>query len=139
MNGSRGASVKENLSWGFLCGSVVAALLSLFIIVFRGDGTALKEVGLTLPQALAIYWGGALLGGLILGACRPILDRLFGKVIAGVLGIFPMAVLYQWTTTPAPLWELLGTSAAIATFIGPIYAICWHFYEKSESKSSGKQ
>ena len=64
-----------NVRWGARAGLLYAAFLSAFVLIayLITGGQSIASVGLSLPVVLLFYAAAGLLGGVVLGLCRPLL------------------------------------------------------------------
>jgi hypothetical protein len=116
-------SLMENLRWGVFRGAGVAALFTVFVLILAAipSSTAFERAGVTLGQTICIYWFGAGAGGLILGACRPLLQFAIGKFITGILIMYPIIVSIELATESGPIGGIMRRAVPWAIVWGVLY------------------
>ncbi len=77
---------------GLILGLSLASVLSAWVTLVRlVAGTApFTRAETTYPALLGLYYGGGLLGGLLIGLAWPLRKWLLGSAVLGVFGIFPL-------------------------------------------------
>jgi MFS family permease len=57
------------------------------------DPSQVERMGMSLPQAIATYWAGAVLGGVLVGILLPMARWRVGAFVLGTLGTLPFFML----------------------------------------------
>jgi hypothetical protein len=131
--GSEGRpSLKADVRWGLALGVTTALVLSAWAFLVTGlpDDRALAALEVSLAQVIGVYCLSGVIGGAMLGVCRPLLRNFGGRVVVGFLVFVPVAFLYELTTSSQPLRERLLESLQVSAFLGPVYGLLWHLYER---------
>ena len=117
------SSLMENLRWGVFRAAGIAALFSVYVLILAviPSSTAFERAGVTLGQTICIYWFGAGAGGLILGACRPLLQLVIGKFITGILIMYPIIVSIELATDNGPIDGIMRRAVPWAIVFGVLY------------------
>lgn len=119
--------LRWGLGWGLAMATVYSAW-ALVVVGMRGGAPAAKP-GISVGQVVGGYCAGAVLGGLLLGACRPLTrSREGAKVVGALVGAATYCALavglYGWSRATLALGACIGAPFG---FIAGL-----HFYEKAE-------
>lgn len=113
-NGEQRSSIARNLRWGLGWGLVGAALLAGFVLIqFLVGGLRNQELGIA--AILLTYAITGLIGGLILGALRPIAGRRSGAVAIAFLIAIPFAITLRFAKWGFGPWTRTDTIAVLLT------------------------
>jgi hypothetical protein len=127
--------LRENLAWAVKWGVGMAAGLSILALIIAAitwttSGGTIRGMNV-LPFALATYWIGGLVGGVILGIMRPLTAWPLGAMFVGVLIGFCLysacaATLYlsgdpEFSDMTLGLGLLVGLMCAV--MVGPVVAL----------------
>ena len=116
----------ENLKRGVTWGAYFALAYSLIagmIAVYRGSAP-FESAGTTLPKVLAVYWGGGLLTGVVLGVLWPPGRSKAGAAVLGAVASIPVSCAVLLATEPPSSWarEFL-TYIVIGLALGPLFGL----------------
>jgi hypothetical protein len=84
---ARRGSVSSDLRWGLKWGLLFAAIVALWplALLVIGAVTTFRANGVTFVAVLGLYLSSGVLGGALLGLCRPMLRSQIGAAVVGVL------------------------------------------------------
>jgi hypothetical protein len=80
-------AVLVGLGYALVYSLIAAALFKL------KDPAQVERMGMTLPQAIATYWAGAVLGGVLVGILLPMARWGVGAFVLGTLATLPFFML----------------------------------------------
>ncbi len=105
--------------------SILAALQSTQV-----SGRAfLDRFGLRLWEVIAVYFGGAVTAGLVVGVLKPLARSLPGAMVVGVIAVYPAILALSPVGLPDAAWRERATaSLVLASMLGPAYA--WALWER---------
>ena len=90
--------------WGLALGGAYAALAAAVFVL--GAGSWSGHPGRDLPLVLALYLGGGVAGGAVVGLLWPLAaDSVLGEGVVGAVAIFPLiACVLVWEHGWFPAW-----------------------------------
>ena len=97
-----GLRLAKNLAIGLGFGALVASGFSLYATGLRliaGPAPFLRN-GTTYHGLVAVYFGGFLIGGLLVGLFLPFRKYLLGRMWLGMLGVFPVYLAVNKESLP---------------------------------------
>ena len=100
------ASLRRNVLLGLGLGAFVAAGFSLWVTVIRlAAGPApFVQNGTTYHGLVTVYFGGFLLGGLLIGLLMPLNKFLPGRIVLGIIAVFPVYLAVNMENKPVHEW-----------------------------------
>lgn len=107
---------RRDMVWGVLFGLAMAGYYSLIaIVIYTFAGSAPFEANnASLGEALAAYWVGGLLGGVIFGLIKPLARNAFGAVVVGIVVATPASVAVVLAVDGKDvIWEAVVIMAVI--------------------------
>lgn len=130
--------LKRDWRWGARTGLIFGTLYSLYALLLyaiRGD-RPFAENGTTLARAIAAYYAGGLVGGVVLGVLRPIAITLGGAIVIGVVAFLAImagagmaAFGPPWRWGVAEVVTLLITASIFGVTFG---AYGWHRFVRPD-------
>lgn len=111
MNGRRRSNPFLGIVAGFLAAAITSAVAALEYIV-SGPGVFTSH-GLSFLSAIAIYWAGGIVGGLLFGLLLPIATWRWGAAVLGMISMTPLFVLDSLTIGAFDLFSVLFCAAVI--------------------------
>lgn len=105
---------------GIVLGLALAAYYSIIaIIIFALGGSAPFEANNTsLTEALATYWLGGLLGGIVFGVIKPLARNRLGAVVVGIVVAAPACAAISYAVDGKVSWDAVAFMAVIFGTIG---------------------
>ena len=113
------------MRWGARAGLLYATFLSAFVLIayLTTGGQSIASVGLSLPVVLLFYAAAGLLGGVVLGLCRPLLRAIGGAMLSGFLVLLPAAAMIVLLLRPEWSIQRMATGTVLfAACAGPLWA-----------------
>lgn len=107
---------KSHLAWGVSWGIVFAAIYIAFALAvwLVCGGQCFTEKGVRPPAVIIAYGFAGILGGIVLGAARPLFHSLLGRAIGGVIVAFlPMVAIVSAMAGPIWRWDQLDWETVI--------------------------
>ena len=120
-------TVLDNVAWGARRGLFYATVLSAWVVVvyFASGPGPFTKLNTTLAGTVALYFGGGLAGGLIVGILRPFIRNEIAAAVVGVVAAFPVCVGIKYIVEPGP-WGPVGIIIVTCmplfygTILGPV-------------------
>lgn len=119
-----------NLKWGVGYGLIFAVLFSLIVIVqylLAGPGVAASR-GIPVVAAIGAYFGGGIIGGVLLGLLRPLTRWRLGSAVVGIITCLPLSVAFALAFEGRPSnWsvEMVAAGIIVAVLIGGMSGYQW--------------
>jgi hypothetical protein len=84
----------QDLGWGIFWGLAFALILTIVLVVlYAVNGAELFEShDTTFAGVVAVYFGGGLVGGAVVGLLRPLTHWRWGAAVVGVLAAMPIGL-----------------------------------------------
>lgn len=118
--------IREDLKRGVKWGAYFAFVYSLIagvIALTRGNVPFEKE-GTTLPKVLAVYWGGGLVAGVLIGLLWRVRGSNVGAALVGAVASVPVSCAVLLATEPPAAWGQEFTTYLVAGLvIGPLFGL----------------
>src|SRR6266566_284579 len=131
------ASLRRNVLLGLGLGAFFAAGFSLWASMIRlAAGPApFARNGTTYHGVLRGYFGGFLLGGLLIGLLMPLSKFVVGRMLLGAIGVFPVYLAINMESKPIHEWfasDNLLLAAFLSVVVGGSVGIwsSWDDYKK---------
>jgi len=126
-SGSRKTAVLRAVRTALGCAAVLSAFVTLQSALTHGR--ALERYGLRLWEVIALYFGGAVVAGLVVGLLKPLTRTLLGAMIVGVVAVYPALLALSPIGLPDRPWTARFTgSLLLASVMGPVYA--WALWQR---------
>lgn len=137
----KGVEYMKNVRWGLMWGTYLAFALSLYAAAAYAlvgpDAAAKEQIGL--EGVVSVYVAGGMLGGVIIGVCRPLLRWRLGATMGGALAAIPAFVGFGVAKDGSPMqWNSATWGSVIipASLLGAFVAnLIWH----SAAQRRGRQ
>ena len=130
-------SLAENIEWGLWYGVAMAcaySAIAILLFLIRGPRAFIHN-GISLVSTIAVYLIGGILGGLMLGALRPLTRYFLGVLLVAIPVSAPLfgGILVATKGVPWQWSEKTWITFVIATcFFGPFFGfISWRQNRKS--------
>lgn len=120
---------KANVRWGLIWGLAFGVFYTLIVTVLtllRGLGP-LERMGFSLQGAIAVYLGGGLFGGLVVGVLRPVTVWRAGAIGVGLLVFVPLmyAIMSMMVSSGERDIALIGAVALGSIFGAYFGSFLW--------------
>ena len=117
--------IRTALRWAFLYAGVYSAIV-IFLALVRG-AAPFEALGTSLPGVLAVYWGGAVVVGLIVGTLLPLARATtWGAVVVGGIAGVPIGCAVTLVTMPHAQWaENVTVGAGSGALLGVLFALAF--------------
>ena len=117
-----------NVIWGIRWGMVLAAVAAFFALLtyLTGGSSEFHTRNTTLLRVLGGYVLAGVTGGALFGMFRPVVDHLWGAILAGIGVAFPIAfalTLMFGATDGGITGQDFGIMTFIALIGGPIWGL----------------
>lgn len=111
---------------GAFAGLVMALPLSFIaVVIYAARPATAARVGVTLFQALVVYFGAGVIGGAVVGCLLPLGRSRWGAGVLGFAAVYPLCLGFAlplvWQTLGIRFG--LGLAAIVALILGPGIAI----------------
>lgn len=105
----------RDLGWGLRWGlSAAIGLCGVAVLIYLLFGSQpFERIDTTLIGTFAFYLAGGLVGGIVLGVCRPWVHTPLGAAVVGVLVAFPVVTIGFVMVDRAGEWRAYDTIAVI--------------------------
>jgi len=130
--------LRNNLLKGIALGLFVATAFSAWVTFLRlTAGTSpFDRLSTSYVATVELYYGGALVGGTLIGLFLPLRRWPLGAVLLGMLGVFPLYFGVALTTSgPVSAFTVhnLASSSVVAFFVGGAVGIWSWLHDNPES------
>jgi hypothetical protein len=99
-------SLRRNLLLGLGLGAFFACSFSVWVTIIRlavGPASFIRN-GTTYHGLVGVYFGGFLLGGFVIGLLMPLSRFLLGRMLLGIVGVFPVYLAVNMESKPVREW-----------------------------------
>jgi len=119
------ANVRTALRWALVYATVYSVIVMVLALI-RGTGP-FEALGTSLLRVLAVYWGGALVVGAIVGLLLPLAQAsTWGAMLVGGIAGLPIGCAVTLVTMPQAQWAanvLVG--AVCGAMLGILFALAF--------------
>ncbi len=101
-----GVSLRRNVLLGIGLGAFMASGFSLWATLIRlvGGPAPFASNGTTYLGLVSVYFGGFLLGGFLIGLLMPLSRFMVGRMLLGIMGVFPVYLAVNMESKPVREW-----------------------------------
>jgi hypothetical protein len=129
----------QDLGWGIFWGLAFAVVLTVVLVLLHAlRRSALFEAhNTTFGGVVAVYFGGGLTGGVVLGLLRPLTRWRSGAAMVGVLAAMPVGVAVRVLRFGLAPWGPKDTIALVVFAValgGSVGWIYWGMFRSDMDK-----
>jgi hypothetical protein len=126
--------VRSGVKWAVAFAGVYSAYVVLLAIV-KGS-TTFESQHTTLLKVLAVYWGGGVAAGVVVGLFLPIGQHPVGAMVLGALGGVPVFAAAMLATTPPANWgDYMILSLVGGAAVGALTGLVLYVGDRDDSSA----